>query len=60
MSFVNSRTAKVATPAAQGERYEPAVGFVVTASWRGQIDRGRTPRQRFERGVHVRATSFER
>jgi len=53
MSFVNSRTAKVATPAAQGERYEPAVGFVVTGVMAaGKSTVAELLGQRFERGVH--------
>jgi len=61
MSFVASRTAKVATPAAQGERYEPAVGFVVT----GVMAAGKSTvadllAQRFARGVHLRGDVFRK
>ena len=59
MSFVASRTAKVTTPAAQGERFEPAVGFVIT----GVMAAGKTTvaellAQRFERSVHLRGDVF--
>jgi adenylate kinase len=59
VSFVASRTAKVATPAAQGERYEPAVGFVIT----GVMASGKTTvaellAQRFERSVHLHGDAF--
>ena len=61
MSFVNSRTAKVATPAAQGERYEPSVGFVVTGVMAaGKSTVAELLAQRFERGVHVRGDVFRK
>jgi hypothetical protein len=61
VSFVASRTAKVATPAAQGERYEPAIGFVIT----GVMAAGKSTvadalAQRFQRGVHVRGDVFRK
>jgi hypothetical protein len=61
MSFVTSRATKVATPAAQGEQYEPAVGFVVT----GVMAAGKSTvagllAQRFSRGVHVRGDLFRK
>ncbi len=61
MSFVSSRTAKVATPAAQGERYEPAVGFVVTGVMAaGKSTVAELLAQRFARGVHVRGDVFRK
>jgi cytidylate kinase len=61
VSFVTSRTAKVATPAAQGERYEPAVGFVVTGVMAaGKSTVAELLAQRFERGVHVRGDVFRK
>jgi len=61
MSFVASRTAKVATPAAQGERYEPAVGFVVTGVMAaGKSTVAELLAQRFARGVHVRGDVFRK
>lgn len=61
MSFVATRTAKVATPAAQGERYEPAIGFVIT----GVMAAGKSTvadalAQRFQRAVHVRGDVFRK
>jgi cytidylate kinase len=61
VSFVASRTAKVATTAQQGERYEPAVGFVIT----GVMAAGKSTvadllAQRFARGVHVRGDVFRK
>lgn len=59
MSFVTSRATKVATPAAQGERYEPAVGFVITGVMAaGKSTVAEALAQRFERGVHVRGDVF--
>jgi cytidylate kinase len=61
VSFVTSRTAKVAAPAAQGERYEPAVGFVVTGVMAaGKSTVAELLAQRFERGVHVRGDVFRK
>jgi cytidylate kinase len=61
MAFVTSRTAKVATPAAQGEQYEPAVGFVVTGVMAaGKSTVAELLAQRFSRGVHVRGDVFRK
>jgi hypothetical protein len=61
VAFVTSRTAKVATPAAQGERYEPAVGFVITGVMAaGKSTVGELLALRFERGVHVRGDVFRK
>jgi hypothetical protein len=61
VSFVASRTAKVTTPAAQGERYEPAVGFVITGVMAaGKSTVAELLAQRFERGVHVRGDVFRK
>ena len=61
MSFVASRTAKVATPAAQGERYEPAVGFVITGVMAaGKSTVAELLAERFARGVHVRGDVFRK
>jgi cytidylate kinase len=60
MSFVASRSAKVAT-SAQGERYDPAVGFVVTGVMAaGKSTVAELLTQRFERAVHVRGDVFRR
>jgi chloramphenicol 3-O-phosphotransferase len=57
--FVASRTAKVATLADQGERYEPAVGFVITGVMAaGKSTVAELLAQRFDRGVHVRGDVF--
>jgi hypothetical protein len=61
MSFVTSRATKVATPAAQGEQYEPAVGFVVTGVMAaGKSTVAELLAQRFSRGVHVRGDLFRK
>jgi hypothetical protein len=61
MSFVATRTAKVATPAAQGERYEPAVGFVITGVMAaGKSTVAELLAQTFSRGVHVRGDVFRK
>src|ERR1700690_797865 len=60
MSFVASRSAKVAS-SAQGERYDPAVGFVLTGVMAaGKSTVAELLAQRFERGVHVRGDVFRR
>ncbi|HUZ40007.1 MAG TPA: AAA family ATPase [Acidimicrobiales bacterium] len=60
MSFVASRSAKVATPA-QGERYEPAVGFVITGVMAsGKSTVAELIAQRFERSVHLRGDVFRK
>ena len=60
MSFVASRSAKV-TAQAQGERYELAVGFVITgvmASGKSTI--AELLAQHFERSVHLRGDVFRK
>ena len=60
MSFVASRSAKVES-AAQGERYEPAVGFVITGVMAaGKSTVAELLAQCFERGVHVRGDVFRK
>ena len=60
MSFVASRSAKVES-AAQGERYEPAVGFVITGVMAaGKSTVAERLAQHFERGVHVRGDVFRK
>jgi adenylate kinase family enzyme len=61
MTFVAPRGAKVAQDAAQGERYEPSVGFVIT----GVMAAGKSTiadllAARFERAVHLRGDLFRR
>ena len=56
VSFVASRTAKVACPAAQGERYEPAVGFVVT----GVMAAGSPPSPNFRAALRARRARARR
>jgi dephospho-CoA kinase len=61
MSFVGARAVKVVSSAAQGERYEPAVGFVIT----GVMAAGKSTvadllARRFSRGVHVRGDVFRK
>lgn len=61
MVFVASRTAKAVTHADQGERYEPAVGFVVTGVMAaGKSTVAELLARRFERGVHVRGDLFRK
>jgi hypothetical protein len=61
MAFVTSRSAKVATPAAQGEQYEPAVGYVVTGVMAaGKSTVAELLARRSERGVHVRGDVFRK
>jgi hypothetical protein len=60
MSFVASRSAKVATQA-QGERYEPAVGFVITGVMAaGKSTVAELLAQRFGRSVHLRGDVFRK
>lgn len=59
MSFIASRSATRTAPGAQGERYEPPVGFVIT----GVMAAGKSTvaallAQRFERSVHLRGDVF--
>jgi chloramphenicol 3-O-phosphotransferase len=59
MTFVAPRNAKVAMPAAQGENYEPAIGFVITGVMAaGKSTVAEALAQRFARGVHVRGDVF--
>ena len=59
MAFVTSRTAKAVVAGAQGERYEPAVGFVITGVMAaGKSTVAELLAQRFDRGVHVRGDVF--
>jgi chloramphenicol 3-O-phosphotransferase len=61
MSFVATRTAKVATPAAQGENYEPPVGFVLTGVMAaGKSTVAEALARRFARGVHLRGDVFRK
>ena len=61
MSFVTTRSAKVATPAAQGERYEPAVGFVITGVMAvGKSTVAELLARHFTRAVHVRGDAFRK
>jgi cytidylate kinase len=61
VSIVASRTNKVAIPAAQGERFEPPVGFVITGVMAaGKSTVAELLAQRFERGVHVRGDIFRK
>lgn len=61
MSFVFSTTAAVEESGAEGERYEPAVGFVIT----GVMAAGKTTvaellAQEFARSVHLRGDAFRK
>jgi hypothetical protein len=61
MAFVATRTAKVAIPAAQGEKYEAPVGFVITGVMAaGKSTIGEVLAQRFARGVHLRGDVFRK
>jgi len=61
VAFVASRTAKVVTPAAQGERFEPAVGFLITGVMAaGKSTVAELLAQRFQRGVHLRGDVFRK
>ena len=61
MSFVTSRSSKVEVSAAQGELYEPAVGFVITGVMAaGKSTVAELLAQQFERGVHLRGDLFRR
>lgn len=61
MSFVGARAVKVEASAAQGERYEPAVGFVVTGVMAaGKSTVAELLASTFARGVHVRGDVFRK
>jgi chloramphenicol 3-O-phosphotransferase len=61
MSFVTSRATRVENSAAQGEQYEPAIGFVVTGVMAaGKSTVAELLAQRFSRGVHVRGDVFRK
>jgi chloramphenicol 3-O-phosphotransferase len=61
MSFVTSRATRVEATAAQGEQYEPAVGFVITGVMAaGKSTVAESLAQRFSRGVHVRGDVFRK
>jgi shikimate kinase len=61
VSFVGARAVKVEASAAQGERYEPAVGFVITGVMAaGKSTVAELLAQRFARGVHVRGDVFRK
>src|SRR5487761_316908 len=61
MSFVASRSAKVAASVEQGQRYEPAVGFVITGVMAaGKSTVAELLAERFERAVHVRGDLFRK
>lgn len=60
MSFVSARSAKVAS-VRQGERYDPAVGFVITGVMAaGKSTVAELLAQRFERSVHLRGDVFRK
>lgn len=59
MSFVAPRNLKIEASAEQGERYEPAVGFVITGVMAaGKSTVAQLLAQRFSRSVHVRGDAF--
>src|ERR1700691_5067489 len=61
MSFVTSRATRVENSAAQGEQYQPAVGFVVSGVMAaGKSTVAELLAQRFSRGVHVRGDVFRK
>src|ERR1700691_619559 len=61
MSFVTSRATRVENSAAQGEQYQPAVGFVITGVMAaGKSTVAELLAQRFDRGVHVRGDVFRK
>lgn len=61
MSFVTSRSTKVTAPAAQGERYEPPAGFLVTGVMAaGKSSVAEVLAQRFDRSVHLRGDVFRK
>jgi len=61
VSFVGSRAVKVESSAAQGERYEPPVGFVITGVMAaGKSTVAEVLAKSFARGVHVRGDVFRK
>jgi hypothetical protein len=61
VSFVGARAVKVESSAAQGERYEPAVGFVITGVMAaGKSTVAELLAKSFARGVHVRGDVFRK
>lgn len=59
MSFVAPRNLKIEASAEQGERHEPAVGFVLTGVMAaGKSTVAQLLSQRFSRSVHVRGDTF--
>lgn len=59
MSFVAPRNLKIEHSAEQGERYEPAVGFVITGVMAaGKSTVAERLAQRFSRSVHVHGDAF--
>jgi hypothetical protein len=59
MSFVAPRNLKIEASAEQGERYEPAVGFVITGVMAaGKSTVAQLLAQRFSRSVDVRGDAF--
>lgn len=61
MSFVGARAVKVEASTAQGERYEPAVGFVITGVMAaGKSTVAERLAKSFARGVHVRGDVFRK
>jgi hypothetical protein len=61
VSFVGARAVKVESSVAQGERYEPSVGFVITGVMAaGKSTVAELLAKRFARGVHVRGDVFRK
>jgi chloramphenicol 3-O-phosphotransferase len=61
VAFVTSRTAKAVVAGAQGGRYEPAVGFVITGVMAaGKSTVAEVLAKSFARGVHVRGDVFRK
>jgi chloramphenicol 3-O-phosphotransferase len=61
VAFVGARAVKVESLAAQGERYEPAVGFVITGVMAaGKSTIAELLAKSFARGVHVRGDVFRK
>jgi chloramphenicol 3-O-phosphotransferase len=61
VSFVGARAVKVEASAAQGEQYEPALGFVITGVMAaGKSTVAELLATRFARGVHLRGDVFRK
>ena len=59
MSFVAPRNLKIEASAEQGQRYEPAMGFVITGVMAaGKSTIAQLLTERFSRSVHVRGDAF--